>query len=207
MGHILFLLFYLFGGVVATYAHVATDPSSTVPLIGASGAIAAVLGAYIVLWPHARILTAVIFYFITVVQLPAIVVLGFWFVLQTFQGAVTLGAETPGGVAWFAHIGGFVFGAAVAWLFLRGRADREALRALVHATATGATPAPVTTLHLDDIDTTGALRRALTPEPGQVWLVRPDAHVAAVVPGTDPEAVRAAVRTALGHPAADTVPV
>ncbi|WP_017580453.1 FAD-dependent monooxygenase [Nocardiopsis valliformis] len=87
------------------------------------------------------------------------------------------------------------------------RADREALRAVVHATATatGAAPAPVTTLYLDDIDTTGALRRALTPEPGQVWLVRPDAHVAAVVPGTDPEAVRAAVRTALGHPATDPV--
>ncbi|MGW5877462.1 FAD-dependent monooxygenase [Nocardiopsis terrae] len=83
--------------------------------------------------------------------------------------------------------------------------DREALRRAVHTAATEATPAPVTTLRLDEIDTTGALRRALAPEPGQVWLVRPDAHVAAVVPGTDADTVRRAVRTALGHPAADTV--
>lgn len=127
MGHVRFLLFYLIGGIAATYAHVATEPSSTIPLIGASGAIAAVLGAYIVLWPHARILTAIIFYFITVVQLPAALVLGFWFVLQFFQGALTLGAEAAGGVAWFAHIGGFVFGAGVAWLFYR-RPERQRAR-------------------------------------------------------------------------------
>lgn len=124
MGHAMFLLFYLVGGVIATYAHVATDPSSPVPLIGASGAIAAVLGAYIVLYPHARILAAVVFFFITLVELPALVVLGFWFVIQAFQGVGQIGSGVTGGVAWFAHIGGFVFGAAIAWLFYR-RPDRR----------------------------------------------------------------------------------
>jgi pentachlorophenol monooxygenase/3-(3-hydroxy-phenyl)propionate hydroxylase len=77
-------------------------------------------------------------------------------------------------------------------------ADPDAFLEGVRAAARGATPAPVTALYLDRIDTTGALTRALAPEPGQVWLVRPDAHVAAVVAGADPDAVRAAVRTALG---------
>ncbi|MBR8743119.1 pentachlorophenol monooxygenase [Nocardiopsis sp. MG754419] len=84
--------------------------------------------------------------------------------------------------------------------------DAAALRDAVHAAATAATPAPVATFHLADVDPTGALRRALTPDPGQVWLVRPDAHVAAVVAGTDTAAVRAAVRTALGQAATDPVP-
>ncbi len=126
MGHPLFLLFYLAGGTVATYAHVLTDTSSAVPLIGASGAIAAVLGAYLVMYPRARILTLVMFFFITFVELPAVVVLGFWFVLQAFQGAASLGTASPGGVAWFAHIGGFLFGLVVAWLFYRRRPSRPA---------------------------------------------------------------------------------
>lgn len=126
MGHVLFPLFYLVGGVVAAYSHVLTETGSAIPLIGASGAIAAVLGAYLVMYPHARVLTAVMFFFITLIELPAILVLGFWFVLQAFQGVGSLGAEVPGGgVAWFAHVGGFVFGAAVAWLFYRPRPQPE----------------------------------------------------------------------------------
>jgi len=121
MGHAVFPLFYLVGGVVATYAHVVTEPSSAIPLIGASGAIAAVLGAYLVMYPRARVLTAVVFFFITLVEVPAVLVLGLWFVMQAFQGVGALGASAPGGVAWFAHIGGFVFGALVAWLFYRQR--------------------------------------------------------------------------------------
>lgn len=121
MGHVRFALFYLAAGLVATYAQVATDLGSAIPQIGASGAIAGVLGAYLVMYPHARVLTAVFFFFITLVELPAVVVLGLWFVLQAFQGVGALGAQASGGVAWFAHIGGFLFGAAVAWLFYRRR--------------------------------------------------------------------------------------
>ncbi|HZD17992.1 MAG TPA: rhomboid family intramembrane serine protease, partial [Actinomycetota bacterium] len=119
MGPAIYALFYLAGGLIATYAQVATNSSSAIPQIGASGAIAAVLGAYIVLYPHARVLTAVLFFFITLVEIPAVIVLGLWFVLQAFQGVGSLGTPDLGGTAWFAHIGGFLFGAAVAWLFYR----------------------------------------------------------------------------------------
>jgi membrane associated rhomboid family serine protease len=113
-----FLLFYLAGGVLAGLTQVAVDPSSTVPLIGASGAIAATLGAYFVLFPGARITTLVFLgFFYQLINVPAIVVLGFWFVLQLLDGVGQIGRETgAGGVAFFAHIGGFVFGAAVGWL-------------------------------------------------------------------------------------------
>jgi membrane associated rhomboid family serine protease len=118
MGPVVFLLFYLAAGVVATYGQVLPDPDSQTPLVGASGAIAGALGAYLVMFPHARVLTLVpIFFFLQLIELPAMLVLGFWFVLQAFQGVGSLGADT--GVAWFAHIGGFVFGALVALLFYR----------------------------------------------------------------------------------------
>ena len=121
MGHAPFLLFYLAAGVGAAYAQVFPDPSSTTPLVGASGAIAGALGAYLVMFPHARVLTLVpIFFLLQLTELPAMLVLGFWFVLQAFQGFGSVGVET--GVAWFAHIGGFVFGALVALLFYRRRA-------------------------------------------------------------------------------------
>ncbi len=120
MGPLVFLAFYLLAGLAATYAQVLPDADSTTPLVGASGAIAGALGAYLVMFPHARVLTLVpIFFFLQLMELPAILVLGFWFVLQAFQGVGTLEAET--GVAWFAHIGGFVFGALAALLFYRGR--------------------------------------------------------------------------------------
>jgi membrane associated rhomboid family serine protease len=120
MGHLVFPLFYLAAGVVAAYAQALLSADSTTPLIGASGAIAGTLGAYIVMFPRARILTLVIFFFITMIELPAIVVLGLWFVLQALSGLGSLGQEVSGGVAFFAHIGGFVLGLLVA-LFYRGR--------------------------------------------------------------------------------------
>jgi membrane associated rhomboid family serine protease len=114
LGHGRYLLFYLLCGFLATLAHAVAGPSSPLPAIGASGAIAGVLGAYILLWPHARVMTLIpIFFFITVRELPAILILGIWFVLQLFSGVGSLGvrdAQDMGGVAWFAHIGGFLAG-------------------------------------------------------------------------------------------------
>jgi membrane associated rhomboid family serine protease len=96
----------------------ATSPDSVVPSLGASGAIAGVLGAYIVMFPRRRVLSIVpIFFFFSLIALPAVVVLGFWFVLQFFSGTTTLAQHVTGGVAYFAHIGGFVTGVVAALLF------------------------------------------------------------------------------------------
>jgi membrane associated rhomboid family serine protease len=115
LGHVPYLVFYLAGGVAAALAQVVIDPESTIPLVGASGAIAAALGAYIVLFPGARILSLVFLgFFYQLTEVPALILLGFWFVLQLASGFGSFGAETAeGGVAFFAHIGGFVFGVAV----------------------------------------------------------------------------------------------
>jgi membrane associated rhomboid family serine protease len=112
--------FYIAGGLAATALQVAIGPDSVIPNLGASGAIAAVLGAYLVMFPRRRVLTLIMFIFITAVYLPAFVVLGLWFVLQLFSGVASLGTDVNvgGGVAFFAHIGGFVFGAVIALLFL-----------------------------------------------------------------------------------------
>ena len=111
LGRIKYLTFYVAGGVVALALQVAVAPNSSAPTLGASGAIAAVLGAYIVLYPRARVLTLVlIVFFITVIELPALLVLGVWFVEQAVFGATNLITPAGGGVAYFAHIGGFVFG-------------------------------------------------------------------------------------------------
>ena len=130
-GRLAFLAFYLVGGVVAGLTQVVIDPTSTVPTIGASGAIAAVLGAYLVLFPGARVTTAIfLIFFYQLIEIPAIFVLGFWFALQLFDGIGSLGAmgqATTGGVAFFAHIGGFIFGAAIA-LLVRAVAGRPAGR-------------------------------------------------------------------------------
>lgn len=109
LGKTRYVLFYIASGLAATAAQVLVDPNSPVPNVGASGAIAGVLGGYLVLFPHARV-TTLVFRFIT--QVPAYLVLGFWFVLQLFQGVGSLGtlANQGGGVAFFAHIGGFVAG-------------------------------------------------------------------------------------------------
>jgi membrane associated rhomboid family serine protease len=123
-GQLRFLAFYLIGGIVAALAQVAIDPGSTVPTIGASGAIAATLGAYLVLFPGARVTTAIfLVFFYQLIEVPAVVVLVFWFVIQLFSGIGSLGvsdAASSGGVAFFAHIGGFVFGAAVGLLVRLG---------------------------------------------------------------------------------------
>jgi rhomboid family protein len=115
LGRIRFLAFYLVGGTVAGLTQVAINPGSTVPTIGASGAIAATLGAYLVLFPRARI-TSLVFlgFFYQLIDVPAVVVLVFWFLLQLIDGIASLGVtDASGGVAFFAHIGGFVFGALV----------------------------------------------------------------------------------------------
>ena len=127
MGTIKYVLFYLLGGIAALALQVAIHPNEVVPTLGASGAIAAVLGGYIVLYPRARVLTLIfIILFFTVVELPAILVLGFWFVEQIAFGAAGLTSPgASGGVAYFAHIGGFVFGVATIRLLATRR--RQAL--------------------------------------------------------------------------------
>jgi membrane associated rhomboid family serine protease len=121
LGYVVYPLFYVLGGLAASGLQLAFDANSTIPSLGASGAIGAVLGAYIVLFPHARVTTLVIFFFITVVEIRAGVVLAIWFVLQLFSGVGQLGSDVNGGVAYWAHVGGFAFGALVAWLFYRRR--------------------------------------------------------------------------------------
>jgi len=121
-GPVKFLLFYVVSGLAAIALYTLFGPSSQVPLVGASGAIAGVMGAYIVLHPRARITVLVIFFFIQFVVLPAKVVLGIWFIYQLLMSMI--GSATGGGVAWMAHVGGFAFGWAVLKLLTRGRRPR-----------------------------------------------------------------------------------
>ncbi|MCC6714564.1 MAG: rhomboid family intramembrane serine protease [Gammaproteobacteria bacterium] len=110
MGHVRFAIFYLLCGVAAAVGQAWMHPDSQVPMIGASGAISGVLGAYLLLYPHARVLTVVpLGLYAPIVRLPALLVLGFWFVMQLFASAAA-GGGGKGGVAWFAHIGGFIAG-------------------------------------------------------------------------------------------------
>jgi membrane associated rhomboid family serine protease len=126
MGRIRFIVFYAIGGLAATALQVAVDPDATVPTIGASGAIAGVLGGYLILFPRARVITLVfIIFFVTIVEVPAIWILGFWFVQQVLFGYFDLGSQGgEGGVAYFAHIGGFVFGLLAIRLFADQRKQR-----------------------------------------------------------------------------------
>ncbi len=111
LGLPVYAAFYLVAGIGASLAQVAINPASTIPTIGASGAIAGVLGAYLVMFPRTRVRTLILaFRFIRIVELPALVVLGLWFVLQIFSGLASVTSMATGGVAWFAHIGGFVIG-------------------------------------------------------------------------------------------------
>jgi len=122
MGRGRFLVFYLLTGSIAGAAQVLASPNSRLPSIGASGAIAGVLGAYIVLFPRARVQTLIFLgYFVRMAQLPALLLLGFWFVLQLFNGLMSFGMTQTGGVAWFAHVGGFVAGLLLVRLFTLGR--------------------------------------------------------------------------------------
>ena len=123
MGHFKYLVFYLLTGYLATFAHIFFFPHSNIPLVGASGAIAGVLGAYLVLFPRARVLTLVfVFVFIQIIYLPAILFLGLWFVLQLVSGAVSFG-QVGQGVACWAHVGGFVAGIALVKIFATRRAN------------------------------------------------------------------------------------
>jgi len=116
MGHIKFILFYLISGLLASMAHLLSDMSSIIPTVGASGAISGVLGAYLLLYPRARVHTFImLFYFIRFMYIPAGIVLGFWFLLQIVNSALSAGGG--GGVAWWAHIGGFLAGMALVGIF------------------------------------------------------------------------------------------
>jgi len=126
MGRVRFVVFYLLGGLAALAGQVLVGPDAVVPTIGASGAVAAVLGGYILLYPRARVVTAIfIILFFTLIEIPAFLVLGFWFLQQIVFGALDLTnpAGGGGGVAYFAHVGGFVFGLAAIKLFATYRSD------------------------------------------------------------------------------------
>lgn len=125
LGPLRYLAFYLASGLVASLAHVASAPDSNLPVIGASGAIAGVMGAYFVSFPRARVVTLIpIFFWPVFVELPALVFLGLWLLLQLQSGALASARDaTAGGVAWWAHVGGFLAGIPLLWLLLprRGR--------------------------------------------------------------------------------------
>ena len=126
LGHGRFIVFYLLCGVLAALGQVIADPSSMLPTIGASGAIAGVMGAYLVLYPHSRVLTLIPWIFIQIVEIPAIVLLGFWFLMQFLSAgaiAVTSSSHGAGGVAFAAHVAGFVFGMAGVFLFRKRELD------------------------------------------------------------------------------------
>ncbi len=129
MGHSKYLIFYLLCGLGATLAHILSEPTAHQPMVGASGAIAGVLGAYAVAFPRARVSTLVpIFFLFTIIELPALVVLGFWFLIQFLSGMQSLRMQAAGGVAWWAHIGGFVLGIGLLFLFQKPRHKRRPYR-------------------------------------------------------------------------------
>ena len=127
LGRVKYVLFYLAAGLVAVYSQAALDPSSTVPTIGASGAVAGVLGAYILLHPQARVLTLIfIIFFVTLIEIPALILLAIWFVLQFIPALGQVATPEPGGgegIAYFAHVGGFIFGLATIKLLASRRRD------------------------------------------------------------------------------------
>ena len=127
MGPVKFVAFYLLAGLAATAGQLAIDPNAAVPNIGASGAVAGVLGGYILLFPQARVITVIfIVFFFTILELPALAILGFWFIQQVLFGYFDLDTGgAGGGVAYFAHIGGFVFGLIVIKLFADERKQRR----------------------------------------------------------------------------------
>jgi membrane associated rhomboid family serine protease len=118
LGHIGYLLFYLFCGVGSGLVHVLFNLHSTIPAIGASGAISGVMGAYIYLFPRAQVLT---FFFIFLIPIPAFFILGYWFVFQFFEALSGIGGDPAGGVAVWAHVGGFVIGLLIVMLLGKGR--------------------------------------------------------------------------------------
>ena len=126
LGHAGFLVFYMFCGVAAGVTHTIANWGSSLPAIGASGAIAGVMGAYLIFFPRAKVLTLVpLLVFFFTVRLPAIFLIGIWFLMQFFSGVGSLGTDSGGGVAWWAHIGGFTVGALIA-LVIRERRPKPA---------------------------------------------------------------------------------
>lgn len=124
MGHLRYLIFYLLCGVAAALAHVYLNPTSPIPTVGASGAISGVLAAYFVMFPTASVYTLIplFFFWVEVVRIPAVIYLGIWFFSQLFNGLFALSVNTlqaSGGVAWWAHVGGFVAGLVLVWFFRR----------------------------------------------------------------------------------------
>ena len=131
MGPLKFIAFYLLGGIAAGAGQLIIDPNSTVPNLGASGAIAGVLGGYLILFPGARVITVIfIIFFFTILELPALVILGFWFLQQVLFGYFDLsGPDDGGGIAYWAHIGGFLWGLLAIRLFADDRKRRQQLQA------------------------------------------------------------------------------
>jgi membrane associated rhomboid family serine protease len=125
LGHVRFLVFYIFCGIVSAYAHAITEPNSLIPMIGASGAISGILGAYLLLFPRAGVYTIIFLgFFIRIVKIPAFIVIGFWAIIQFANGLLSTGLIKEGGVAWFAHIGGFLTGLLTIKLWLSKKAYR-----------------------------------------------------------------------------------
>jgi len=125
LGHLRFIVFYIFCGIVSAYVNAIVDPHSRIPMIGASGAISGVLGAYLLLFPRAMVHTLVFLgFFVTVVRIPSLVVIGFWAIIQIINGLISTGFAREGGVAWFAHIGGFLAGLLTIKLWLPRRLKR-----------------------------------------------------------------------------------
>jgi len=128
LGHIRYFFFFILCGVLAVVAHLITNPSSRVPTIGASGAIAGVMGAYLFLFPYARVVTLIfVFFFIDIIEIPAFFFLAFWFILQFLNGTMSVSSANAvsGGVAWWAHIGGFLAGILLLFVFGVRRTTRR----------------------------------------------------------------------------------
>lgn len=125
LGHMRYLVFYLLSGLAAGLLQAFLMPFSRVPMVGASGAIAGILGAYMVLFPHSRIVSLIpFFFFITTAEIPAVIYLGLWFLSQLYSGLFSLGSAQVSGIAWWAHIGGFVFGLLMVGVFAPRRRVR-----------------------------------------------------------------------------------
>ncbi len=120
MGHFSFLGFYILSGIIANLIHLLINSGSTIPTIGASGAVAGIMAAYVFLFPLARVVSVIpIFFFPYIISIPAVFFIGIWFLTQLYYGTIGLALGNAGGVAWWAHIGGFVFGAIFYRFFLR----------------------------------------------------------------------------------------
>lgn len=191
LGRVLFLLFYLVGGVAAAAGHILVDPASDAPMVGASGAISAVLGGYLVLFPRARIQSLVfLVFFYELIAVPAVLVLGFWFVLQLIDGVASLGltGDAGTGIAFWAHIGGFVAGMAMALplRFLR-RGSRDtvpgAVAGYVPAPAAGPAPAPADSLAMAPASGGPAL---VAPPPPPLAATPPAGALVAAAPPPPP---------------------